>query len=140
MILALDAEAVNVLAGPDSPRKRRVRQAMTAAGLVGRDVVAPTLVLAELHRDPRRMQSVDALMARHVGAIACRDTDPALARMVGGVLHAAAAGSEDMVDAHVVAVTVEAGGGVVLTGDVHDLERLAGPYRSIIVEGLSGPS
>lgn len=30
MILTLDAEAVNALSGPDSPHKRRVRQAMRA--------------------------------------------------------------------------------------------------------------
>jgi predicted nucleic acid-binding protein len=137
MIVALDAEAVNALAGADSPRKRRVRQAMTAAGRVGRDVVVPTLVPAELHRGPHRSQRAEALLARHEGAIGCRDTDPVLARIVGGVLHASSSGSEDMVDAHVVAVAVEAGGGVVLTGDTGDLERLAGPYRMIIVEGLT---
>ena len=137
MIVALDAEALNVLAGPDSQKKRRVRQAMTAAGRVGRDVVVPTLVLAGLHRGPHRSRRVEALLARHEGAIGCRDTDPVLARIVGGVLHASSSGSEDMVDAHVVAVAVEAGGCVVLTGDTGDLERLAGPYRMIIVEGLT---
>jgi predicted nucleic acid-binding protein len=76
-------------------------------------------------------------LVRHEGAIGCRDTDPVLARIVGGVLHASSSGSKDMVDAHVVAVAVEAGGGVVLTGDTGDLERLAGPYRMIIVEGLT---
>jgi predicted nucleic acid-binding protein len=138
MIVALDAEALNVLVGPDSLQKRRVRQAMTAADRVGRDVVAPTLVLAELHRGPRRTRSVDALLARHRRAIGCRDTDPGLARIVGGVLHASSSGSEDLVDAHVVAVAVEAGGGVVLTGDAGDLELLAAPYRTIVVEGLGG--
>jgi hypothetical protein len=68
----------------------------------------------------------------------CRDTDVRLARLVGGVLHASSVGSEDMVDAHLVAVAVEAGGGVVLTGDTDDLERLGAPYRSIAVEGLTG--
>jgi len=61
-----------------------------------------------------------------------------LARIVGGVLHASSSGSEDLVDAHVVAVAVEAGGGVVLTGDAGDLELLAAPYRTIVVEGLGG--
>jgi predicted nucleic acid-binding protein len=139
VIVALDAEAVNALAGPESAQKRRVRQAMTAAVGLGREVVVPTLVLAELHRGPRRTTRVDALLARHEGAIACRDTDPVLARIVGGVLHASSSGSEDMVDAHVVALAVEEGGGVVLTGDTDDLERLAGPYRSVIVEGLGAP-
>lgn len=67
-----------------------------------------------------------------------RDTDRALARFVGAVLHAAEAGSADIVDAHVVAAA-EAGGGLVLTGDPSGLERLAAPYRSTIVEFLEQP-
>jgi predicted nucleic acid-binding protein len=137
MILALDSEALSSLAGRDSPGRRRVRLAMEAAQRQGRDVVVPTLVLAELARGVRRSQTIESLLGRELGALILRDTDRRLARLVGGVLHAAGAGSEDIVDAHVVAVAVEAGGGVVLTADVDDLERLAMPYRSIVVEGLS---
>jgi hypothetical protein len=136
MIVALDGEALNALAGGDSFAKRRVRRAMEAAARMGRDVVVATLVLAELYRGPQRTQRVDALLARNEDAIDCRDTDRRLARLVGGVLHAANAGSEDIVHAHVVAVTVEAGGGLILTEDLDDLERLAAPYRTITVEGL----
>ena len=138
MILSLDSEALSALAGPDSQAKRRVRQAMEAARQIRRDVVVPSVVLAELQRGPNGSRQVDALLARHEGALVCRDTDPRLARLVGGVLHAASVGSEDIVDAHVVAVAVETGGGVVLTADVGDLVRLASPYRSVAVEGLSG--
>jgi hypothetical protein len=140
VIVSLDAGALDALGGPDSPEKRRVRQAMEAARRTGRDVVAPTLVLAELHRGPWRAQRVDALLARYEGAIACRDTDRRLARLVGGILHAGASGSEDMVDAHVVAVVVEAGGGIILTGEADDLARLSAPYPAIVVENLSGRS
>lgn len=138
MIVALDSEAVNALAGDDSPAKRRVRRALEAAARTGREVVVPTLVLAELYRGAGRSQLVDALLARHEQGIACRDTDRGLARFVGAVLHAAGAGTADIVDAHVVAVAVEAGGGVLLTSDPDDLSRLAAPYRSILVEPLTG--
>ena len=47
-----------------------------------------------------------------------------------------AAGSALMVDAHVVAVAVEAGGGVVVTGDHDDLERLSASYRHLAVERI----
>ncbi len=50
------------------------------------------------------------------------------------MLSGAAAGSEDLADAHVVAAAVETGGGVVLTGDPDDLQRLAAGYRNIQVE------
>jgi predicted nucleic acid-binding protein len=140
VIVSLDAGALDALAGSDSPERRRVRQAMEAARRTGRDVVAATLVLAELYRGPRRAQRIDALLSRHEGAIVCRDTDRRLARLVGGILHAGASGSEDIVDAHVVAAAVDAGGGIVLTGDVDDLARLSAPYPAVVVEHLSGPA
>lgn len=136
MIVALDSEALSALAGPESPRKRQVRRALEAGSRSGRDVIVPTLVLAESYRGFARAQAVDSLLARHRPAIATRDTDRALARFVGAVLHAAEAGSADIVDAHVVAVAAEAGGGLVLTGDPSDLERLAAPYRSTVIEPL----
>jgi predicted nucleic acid-binding protein len=59
-----------------------------------------------------------------------------LARIVGGVLAGANAGSEMIVDAHVVALAVEAGGGVIVTGDEDDLNRLSVPYRHITIEAI----
>ncbi|MGH8909592.1 MAG: PIN domain-containing protein [Egibacteraceae bacterium] len=138
MIVALDSEALNALAGPDSPARRRIREAINAAVRIRRDVVVPTVVLAELCRGPRRTQLVDAVLAREERAVRCRDTDRHLARYVGAVLHASNADSNDMVDAHVVAITAEAGGGVILTGDPGDLTRLAAPYHSVVVAPLNG--
>jgi predicted nucleic acid-binding protein len=136
VIVSLDCEAVNALAGKDSQAKRKVRRALEAAIRTRSDVVVPTLVLAELYRGTGRSQLVDALLARHEPAIETRDTDRPLARFVGAVLHTAGAGSEHMVDAHVVAAAAEAGGGVVLTADTDDLTKLAAPYRSVLVEPL----
>jgi hypothetical protein len=58
------------------------------------------------------------------------------ARTVGSVLAAAGAGSGDVADAHVIAAAVEAGGGVVLTGDPDDLERLAGGHPGLVVQAV----
>lgn len=134
MIVALDAEAFNALAGPDSVRKQKVRRILRRAQQLGRPTSVPSLVLAELYRGRGRNQLVDACLARERGSIDSRDTDRHLARMVGGVLAAADAGSSMIVDAHVVAVVVEAGGGVVVTGDEHDLAKLSAPYQHIAVE------
>ena len=41
-----------------------------------------------------------------------------------------------IVDAHVVAAAVESGGGVVVTADRKDLERLSAPYHHVLVEAL----
>jgi predicted nucleic acid-binding protein len=136
MIVALDAEAISALAGRDTPAKRKVRRILEAAARTKRDVTVPTLVLAELYRGVGRSQLIDALLARNEPAIGLRDTDRDLARFVGAILHGADLGSAHIVDAHVVAVAVEAGGGIALTADEPDLSRLGAPYRSVLVEGL----
>ena len=90
------------------------------------------MILAELYRGPGHNQVVDASLGRET-AIRVRDTDRGFARLVGSVLAAAKAGSEDIADAHVVAAAVEAGGGMILTGDETDLKRLAAPYPNLVV-------
>jgi predicted nucleic acid-binding protein len=136
VIVTLDTEAFDALAGPDSARKRQVRRILQAAQRLGRDVLVPSLVLAELYRGRGHNQLVDACLAREEASLDCRDTDRRLARIVGGVLAAANAGSSMIVDAHVVALAVEAGGGVVVTGDQADLNKLSAPYHHIVVEAL----
>ncbi len=130
--LVLDSEAMSALGGRPSKRQREVRAALAAAARLDRDVVVPAVVLAELYRGRGHSQLVDACLSRETG-IYVRATDRALARLVGGILAAARAGSALMVDAHVVAAAVELGGGVVLTADRADIHRLAAPYRNIHV-------
>lgn len=133
--VVLDAEALSALAGPDTDRQREVRAALRAALRLDRDVVVPTVVLAELYRGSHRSQALDACLARETGLV-FRDTDRSLSRQVGGVLAAAGAGSEHIVDGHVVAVAVERGGGLVLTGDPTDLARLGASFGSVIVRTI----
>jgi predicted nucleic acid-binding protein len=135
--VALDAGALTALAGRQTARNREVRAALRAAERLEREVVVPAVVLAELYRGPRHNQVVDACLSRETG-LRVRDTDRPLARLVGGVLAAAGAGSEHLVDAHVVAAAVEAGGGLALTTDPEDLVRLAASYRNVTVIGLRG--
>lgn len=133
--LGLDAEALHALAARRTRRQVEVRAALRAALSLGREVIVPAVVLAELYRGPRHNPLVDACLSRETG-LSIRDTDRTMARLVGGVLAAARAGSERMVDAHVVAAVVELGGGVVLTGDVEDLMRLSASYRNVTVVAL----
>ena len=134
-VVVLDAEALAALGGKPTARNREVRAAMRAAERLKRPVLVPAVVLAELYRGPKHNQVVDSCLARETG-IGVRDTDRPLAKLVGGVLAAAGAGSEHLVDAHVVAAAVELGGGVALTGDADDLERLAVAYRNVTVVAL----
>lgn len=131
-VLVLDAEALSGLARQRGPRFREVRAAIEAARRLRRDIITPAVVLAELYRGRGHNQVVDSCLSRE-SFIDVRDTDREFARYVGGVLTAARADSSDLADAHAVASAVEAGGGVILTGDRDDLERLAAAYPNIHV-------
>ncbi len=128
--LVLDAEALSSLSGQQGRRFSETRAALEAARRLRRNVVVPAVILAELYRGQKQNQLVDSCLSRETG-LDVRDTDRDLARLVGSVLAAAKAGSEDLADAHCVAAAVEAGGGVVVTGDHRDLERLAAPYPNV---------
>lgn len=133
--VVLDAEALVALAGRPGRRSLEVRAALRAAARLHREVVIPSVILAELYRGPRHNALVDACLSRETG-IRVRDTDRSLARIVGGVLAGAQAGSEHLADAHVIAVAVELGGGLALTADPDDLGRLAASYGNVTIIGL----
>jgi predicted nucleic acid-binding protein len=133
--VVLDAGALSALAGRPERRNQEVRAALRAAARLGREVVVPAVILAELYRGPRHNQVVDACLSRETG-IRVYDTDRPLAKLVGGVLAAAGASSRHLADAHVIAAAVDVGGGIALTTDPEDLERLAAVYRNVMVVGL----
>jgi predicted nucleic acid-binding protein len=133
--LVLDAEAMSALSNRSGNKFEMVKAALRSAQRSGREVVVPAVVLAELYRGSQLSSSVDATMGRE-GSILVRDTDRSFARLVGGVLLGAGAGSEDMIDAHCVAAAAEHGRGVVVTGDEADLNRLAANYRSVSIVGI----
>jgi predicted nucleic acid-binding protein len=135
LVLVLDAAAVSSLGNQRGAKFQEVRAALEAARRLDRDVVVPTVILAELYRGPQHNQTVDACLGRET-AILVRDTDRSFARLVGGVLAAAKTGSKDMADAHVVAAAIDAGGGVILTGDEADLRRLSASYNNVHVKPI----
>ena len=133
--VVLDAGALSALAGRPRHRSLEVRAALRAAARLRREVVVPSVILAELYRGPRHNALVDACLSSETG-IRVRDTDRPLARLVGGVLASARVGSEHLADAHVIAAAVELGGGLALTTDAEDLGRLAASYGNVMVIGL----
>ena len=130
--VVLDAGPFSALVGRPEGRNQEVRAALRAAQRLGREVIVPAVILAELYRGPRHNQMVDAGLSRETG-IRVRDTDRSLARLVGGVLTAANAASEHLADAHVIATAVDLGGGFALTTDPDDLGRLAAAFRNVNV-------
>jgi predicted nucleic acid-binding protein len=136
--VVLDNAALAALAADPSAAKETVRAAMTAALRTQREVVVPAAVLAEMYRGRHHNQVVDACLSCETGLLV-RSTDRRLARLVGGILAAAGRGSAEMVDAHVVAAAVEAGGGICLTADPGDLASLAAPYPNVQIADVAGP-
>jgi predicted nucleic acid-binding protein len=127
--LILDAAGLEALAARRPPDTFR---ALLAEALRrDREVLTPTLVCAELARGRPRTAALEAAVARHDRARGERpavrlvDTDFDLARQVGAILDAAGAGSERVVDAHVIAVCIPFGGGLVITSDPDDIAGLA---------------
>lgn len=127
--LVLDTGGLDAVASTPPPAQLR---AYVAEALARRaEVIVPAVVCAEACRGPQRTRFVESALARSVSGPATVEkvrvipTDFALARQVGAILHAAASGSADLVDAHVVAVCLPTNGGVVITSDPDDIHRLA---------------
>jgi predicted nucleic acid-binding protein len=135
--VVLDAAGLDALCAPVPPEP--FRALLAEAYRRGAEVVVPTVVCAESCRGAARTRAVESALARHDRdrgerpAVGQRDTDFALARQVGAILHAAGADSAAIVDAHVVAVCVLAGGGLVITSDAGDIARLADTVPAVRV-------
>lgn len=128
MRLVLDAEAVNALVDPGHPESVGTGRTVLAAQELGRPIVVCAVTLAEAYRGVTRTKTLDAFLASTRGrGLLIRDTDRPLARLVGSVMTAAAVASDYLAGAHAVAAAVEGGGGVVLTGDPDDIQRLRVP-------------
>jgi len=132
----LDAEAVQALVQADHRSRRQVHHLLEAASRLQRDVVVPAVTLADLYRGVRRTQNVDAALAPHEQYLVIRNTDRALARLVGALLASVKLGSAHIADAHVAAVAVEEQG-LVLTGDPDDMERLVAGTPTVTVVALT---
>lgn len=133
--LVLDAAGIEALAALRPPDM--FRALLAEAHRRGCEVIAPTVVCAELARGGARTRALEAAVSRHDRARPERpalrlvDTDFDLARQVGAILEASASGSERIVDAHVVAVCVPTGGGLVVTTDPADIAELAGAVPAV---------
>jgi predicted nucleic acid-binding protein len=152
--VVLDAAALSMLASPTPGGPSAggpssfVRALLTTAAAQQRRVLVPAVVCAETCRGTARTRAVEALLSRHqtgktgYSPIEIVDTNIELAKLVGLTLHASQAGSEDIVDAHVVATCVQHGGGLIITSDPLDMERLKTPFVGvrIVVRGLNRPT
>ena len=109
---------------------------LTAAVATMSPIRVPAAVLAEQYRGRGHDQAVDVLLSRQQGVLKIVDTDRDLARSVGNLLARHHRGTEDHVDATVVATAARLGGAVILTSDQGDVTELAGGLPGIAVDVL----
>jgi len=136
--LILDSEAISRLARDKwtTAETGDVHAFLTAAIDRMAPVRVPAAVLAEQYRGVGFDQQVDSLLSRYKDTIKIVDTDRELARFVGNLLARHGRGSQDHVDATVVATAARLGGGVILTSDQGDVAALADGLPGVSVEPL----
>jgi predicted nucleic acid-binding protein len=126
--LILDAGAViDAAAG-----RQRTLAVIAAAREEGVRVLVPAVVVAETVRGSGPRDARVNLLLRGVSEITPSTEDRA--RIAGALI--GTAGGDATIDALVVAEAVGRGGGVILTGDVVDLRRLATGHPEVVVQGL----
>ncbi len=133
--LVLDSRALEVLADrkADPAASRRVRNMLAAASRLGVPVRVPTAVLSETYRGGRADSAVDYVLGRGIRPITMGQ---AMARLAGLLRTRDRLDSCHTVDAFVIATSVRLGGGLVATGDPHDLRRLARDHPNVRVEPI----
>lgn len=123
-IVVLDAAAFDLLTAPHGAGLRAVlREAVRRR----REVCCAAVTLAEVCRGPARTRQVEVALTRDRGGqrINVVPTDERLAKLVGAILHHTRSGSDQLADAHVVAVCTSADNALVMTSDPGDISALA---------------
>ncbi len=126
--LILDSGAVIGLSRGDHSIRAFLRRSIE----IDIPVEIPVVVVAETIRGTRRDAPVDRVL-KAVGDDV-PETTPAVGRRAGRLLGEAR--SSATIDALVVAHAVEAGGGVILTGDGADLSALASAHPEVQIQGV----
>ena len=136
MALVLDSEALSALARPRAAplRHERVRAAMRSAQRRGEPVRVPSATLVELYRGGGADEAIDFELGRGYARVIT--TGIRVARLAGHLLASIGAGSELAVEALVVATAVRLGGGMILTHDPTDLERLSAYYPNVRIASI----
>ncbi len=104
---------------------------MRSAEVRNEPVRVPSAVLVELYRESGLDDAIDAALNRGYARVVT--TEVRVARTAGHLLAQIGAGSEMAIDALVVATAIRLGGGLILTHDPSDLERLAADHPNVRV-------
>lgn len=134
-MLLLDSEALSAVARGPASRRDRVRALIAHMRARERPVATVAAVLAETVRDRPADAGVFAGLRRERVEVYPVDTRAGV--RAGQLLGRAQAGSALAVDAFVIAVADLAGGAVVATANVADLERLAAHATNVTVADIT---
>jgi predicted nucleic acid-binding protein len=133
-MLLLDSEALSAIARGPAVRRDRVRALVSAMRARGMPVGTVAAVLSEVVRGRRADAEVFAGLRRE--RVQVHPVDTRVGVRAGQLLGAAKRGSELAVDAFVVAVADLAGGGIIATVDIDDLERLAAGAKRVKIASI----
>jgi predicted nucleic acid-binding protein len=97
-------------------------------------VRVPSAILVELYRGAGTDKAIDRELSRGYARVITTGTR--IARIAGHALAGSGAASEMAIDALVVATAARLGGGLILTHDPSDLERLAAAHRNIRIAAI----
>jgi predicted nucleic acid-binding protein len=128
-MLLLDSEALSSIAHGPAGRRDRVRALITEMRRRELPVATVAAALAEVVRGHRRDAAVFSGLRRE--RVEVHPVDTRVGVRAGQLLGAARLGSEDAVDAFIVAAGDLAGGAVIATVDARDMERLAGHATNV---------
>jgi predicted nucleic acid-binding protein len=133
LALILDSEALSALARPRSApgRHELVRAAMRSAQRRREPVRVPAVTLLELYRGSGTDEVIDVELGRGYAKVIT--TGIRIARIAGHLLGSIGGASDLAVDALVVATAIRLGGGLILTHDPSDLQRLAADHPNVRV-------
>jgi predicted nucleic acid-binding protein len=133
-MLLLDSEALSAISRGPAARRDRVRALLSATRDRGLSVGTVAAVLAEVVRGRRADAELFAGLRRERVQVHAVDTRVGV--RAGQLLGAAKRGSELAVDAFVVAVADLAGGGIIATVDIDDLEALAAGAKRVKIASI----
>ena len=137
-MLLLDSEAISAIAHGPVARRNRVRALVTEMRRREFPIGTVAAVLAEVVRGRSQDAGVFAGLRRE--RVEVYPVDSRVGVRAGQLLGSIGGGSERAIDSFIVAVADLAGGAIVATVDVDDLERLAGHVSNVVVADIRGGS
>ena len=133
-MLLLDSEALSAIAHGPAARRDRVRALITEMRKRELPIATVSVVLAEVVRGRAQDAAVFGGLRRE--RVLVRDVDSRTAVRAGRLLGASRKSSEHAIDAFIVAVGDLAGGAVVATVDVDDLDALSARAKHVAVVSI----